>query len=235
MTISLRIDVDNPFGYATLWKKVLNKVSLDFDLVPRSERLGYLGPARALKMYLDEKGVHATWFFRNITAPSGKTLRSFVSKNELALHAERSQSYDVFHAELREWIRRFGIKPAGFSKHGSGDLKLSMKHDKEYDPEKLIEYGKREKMRYFSGNGTDFKAPFENRDGLIYIPAVFWLDNPSLHQPSVSMNDLIRYSENKSLIVLVHPIWWVMRRDVKERLEYLTRNVTFEPLGDGVN
>ncbi len=124
MTISLRIDVDNPFGYATLWKKSLNKLSLDYDLVPRSERLGYLEPARALKAYLDEEGIAATWFFRNVTAPQGKLLREFkTAKYELAFHAERSDSFEAFHAELMEWRRRIGITPVGFSKHGSGEVK----------------------------------------------------------------------------------------------------------------
>jgi hypothetical protein len=227
MTISLRIDVDNPFGYATLWKKTLNKMSLDYDLVPRSERLGYLRPAREMREYLDQKDVSATWFFRNITAPRGKTLRELsAGRHELALHAERSETFEAFHNELKEWAARFGIKPAGFSKHGSGEMKLSRKHDKDYSPERLIEYGKKMRLRYFSGNGTQFDSWFENRDGFVYIPGAYWLDNPSLHSPEVTVDSVVKQSHDMHIVALIHPIWWVAKASVREDLESLLNQTT---------
>ncbi|MFW9975145.1 MAG: hypothetical protein ACFFDQ_07775, partial [Candidatus Thorarchaeota archaeon] len=69
MGLALRIDVDNPFGYATFFKKVLNRVSLDYDIIPRWKSLGYLEHAKQLWDYLEHKRVPTTWFFRNITAP----------------------------------------------------------------------------------------------------------------------------------------------------------------------
>jgi hypothetical protein len=231
VTVSLRIDVDNPFGYTNLFKKALNRISLDYDIVPRWNGIGYLQHARQMLYYLNKKGVPATWFFRNITAPSSKLLGEFKrSEYELAFHSERTRTHADFRQELREWEARFAMKPDGFSKHGSGDLKLSRKHDREYDAEKFIEYATKERLKYFSGNGTNFRMSFENRDGLLYIPALFWLDNPTLHEPSVSMGEVVEYSKNNPLIVLVHPIRWIMQEDVRKRFEFLLENSSIEPL-----
>jgi hypothetical protein len=236
MPVSLRIDVDNPFGYSSLLKKALNRLSLDYDVVPRWPSIGYLKHAREFLHYLDDKGIAATWFFRNITAPGPELLKDFKRPGyEMALHSERTRTHADFHDELRQWETRFAMKPHGFSKHGTGEQKLSRMHAKEYDADMLIEYGIREKLNYFSGNGTDFRLPFENLDGFVYIPAPFWLDNPTLHEPSVSMNDVAQYSRDKPLVVLIHPIRWVMQEDVKKRFAFLLENASFESLREQVS
>jgi hypothetical protein len=236
MPVSLRIDVDNPFGYSNLLKKALNRMSLDYDIVPRWSSIGYLQHVREFLHYLNDKGIAATWFFRNITAPGPELLKDLKRPQyEMAFHSERTRTHADFRGELREWETRFAMKPYGFSKHGSGEQKLSRMHAKEYDADMLIEYGTREKFEYFSGNGIDFRLPFEDHGGLVYIPAPFWLDNPTLHEPNVSMNDVVEYSRDNSLVVLVHPIRWVMQEDVKRRLAFLLENASSESLREQVS
>ena len=231
MGLSLRIDVDNPFGYASLYKKILNKISLDFNLIPKWSSLGYLDHAIKLRTYLEKHSVPTTWFFRNITAPSSKELNEFrESPFDLALHAERTDTLENFASEVKKWEKNFGTTPKGFSKHGSGDQKLSRMHVMEYDAEAFVEFGIDLGFEYFSGNGTKYDLGFENRNGFIYVPSIFWLDNLELHPSGTSMDDLINVSESKAVVVLVHPFWWNTQPDVQNRLDYLVKEVQFIPL-----
>jgi len=228
MGLSLRIDVDNPFGYATLYKKILNRISLDYNLVPKLSTLGFLDHAKKLRDYLDENSVATTWFFRNITAPSKTLLREF-RKNpfDLALHAERTNTLENFASEVQKWEQSFGTTPRGFSKHGSGDLKLSRMHDMEYDANKFIDYGVELGFEYFSGNGTEYDSSFKNLKGLVYIPSIFWLDNLDLHPKKLSLDDVITSAESKEILVLVHPYWWSTLKEVRDRLDYLVQQTEF--------
>jgi len=231
MGLSLRIDVDNPFGYASLYKKILNRISLDYNLIPKLSSLGYLDHEIKLRNYLQKNSVPTTWFFRNITTPNRKELSAF-RKNpfDLALHAERTDTLLNFTLEVQKWKKNFGTTPKGFSKHGSGDQKLSRMHVMEYDSETFVDYGIELGFEYFSGNGTMYDSGFENRNGFVYIPAIFWLDNLNLHPTFTSMDEIITLSESKAIIVLVHPIWWSIQSDVRERLEYLVKETEFVPL-----
>ncbi|TFH04244.1 MAG: hypothetical protein E4H14_15190 [Candidatus Thorarchaeota archaeon] len=231
MGLSLRIDVDNPFGYASLYKKILNRISLDYNLIPKLSSLGFLDHAKKLRNYLDENSVPTTWFFRNITAPSKTLLKEFrKSPFDLALHAERTDTLQNFTSEVQKWKKNFGTTPKGFSKHGSGDLKLSRMHVMEYDAEAFVDYGVELGFEYFSGNGTAYDSKFENRNGFVYIPAIFWLDNLDLHSKGLSLDDIITLSESKQIVVLVHPFWWGTLKEVRDRLDYLVRHTNFVPL-----
>jgi len=231
MGLSLRIDVDNPFGYASFYKKILNKFSLDYNLIPKWSSLGYLDHALKLRNYLEKHSVPATWFFRNITTPGSKELSEFrKSPFDLALHAERTDTRQNFESEVKKWTKNFGITPKGFSKHGCGDQKLSRMHVMEYDADVFVNYGIKLGFEYFSGNETEYDSSFENRNGFIYLPAIFWLDNLDLHPVGTSMDDIINISKSKSIVVLVHPFWWSTQKEVRDRLDYLVKAVEFVPL-----
>lgn len=235
MGLSLRIDIDNPFGYATFFRKVLNKVSLDFNLIPRWSSLGYLDNAKALRDYLAGNGVPATWFFRNETTPGRRDISTFSrAPFDLALHAERTDTFENFAAEVRKWTRAMGARPTGFSKHGSGDRKLSRKHVMEYDAEAFIGFGNRAGFEYFSGNGTEYNQGFQNRGGLVYIPSVFWLDNPTLHTPGTTLDSVVEFSRENAVVVLVHPIWWGTQLEVRAQLESLIRKTELQGMREQV-
>ncbi len=231
MGLSLRIDVDNPFGYATLFRKILNRISLDYNLVPRWRRLGYLDHAMNLNAYLTDSKTPATWFFRNETAPNPKHLSSFKTElNSVALHAERTDTLDNFSREITEWERRFSEFPRGYSKHGSGDIKLSRKHIMEYNSKELLGLAVSKKMEFFIGNGTDFREPSQELEGLVYIPSVAWLDRLELYGEGFSIEELVEYAEHNPVVALVHPYWWGTRADVKEVLNNVMQSVKIVPM-----
>ena len=231
MGLSLRIDIDNPFGYATLFKKILNRISLDYNLVPHWSTLGYLDNAMKLRDYLEANSVPATWYFRNITAPSGKDLSRFSrSPFDLALHAERTDTLLNFTKEVDQWKKAFGKQPTGFSKHGSGDLKLSRRHVMEYDDDAFVDLGVRLGFEHFSGNGTNYELRFEMREGLVFMPSVFWLDNIALHPKDTTLDSVLEFSRNNSVIVLVHPIHWAIQPEVRSRLQYVIEHADLQPI-----
>ncbi len=233
MGIALRIDVDNPFGYATFFKKVLNRMSLDYNIIPRWKSLGYLEQAKQLWNYLEQKRVPTTWFFRNATAPKATDLMKFkTGLHSLALHAERTDTFENFVREITEWSHRFGESPSGFSKHGSGDMKLSRKHVMEYDEEKFSEFGLSSKLKFFIGNGSDYKESIQYKDSFINFPSVVWLDNQELHGSDFSLDDVITHARDNPVIVLLHPMWWCTRGDVKESLVYLIENSEFQTVSE---
>lgn len=229
--LALRVDVDNPFGYANKIKRLLNRMSINFGVIPRFEQLGYLDHARALNMYLHDNGVPVTWFFRNVTTPSRGSLRSFRSnKSCINIHAERTDSYENFAREVKEWEQRCRIRATGFTKHGSGTLKLSRKHAVEYNPKVFIEHGKNLRLKYFVGNGHDLSQSYKIQDGFAFAPSVYWMDRTSLHPSDYTIDNLISESKQRSIIVLLHPVWWALKPEVHKRFEYLVNHATFEPL-----
>ena len=233
MGLSLRIDVDNPFGYATTFKKILNRISLDYDLIPKWKKLGYLEPALKLCQYLEDREIPTTWFFRNETAPNAKDMDKFrTNLNSIALHAESTDSFSNFAKEVTQWSGKFGIRPKGFSKHGSGDMKLSRKHVMEYEPEKFIEFAKRAKMDFFIGNGTDLSLKIENHSGVIYIPSVYWIDRPEYHGTDFTIKQLVEYSKVNHIVAILHPDWWFTKPEVRKNFEKIICSTTFSPLSE---
>lgn len=236
MGLSLRIDVDNPFGYATFFKKVLNRFSLDYNIVPRWRRLGYLEHAMKLQEYLDTMGVSATWFFRNETAPPEHLLNIFTSgKNNIALHAQRTNTLEDFSQEILEWKGRFKQYPSGFSKHGSGDLKLARMHDMEYNPEKLLQFAQEKKMTFFIGNGIEYKESIQIREEVVYIPSIVWLDNLELMERGFSLDKVFEYSRDNPVILLIHPYWWNTQESVRNILDQVIQTTTLENLIEVIN
>jgi hypothetical protein len=236
MGLSLRIDADNPFGYATRFRKILNRLSLDYNLVPHWPSLGYLENAERLANYLYDHSVPATWYFRNITAPKKGRFGIFQRDIfDLELHAERTDTLESFTIEVEQWSRVFGARPRGFTKHGSGDLKLSRKHVKEYDDDTFIEFGVNLGFSYFLGNGIGIDQGFEMRGDLVFIPSVLWLDNMSLYPSDNVFENALEYSRKNPLVVLVHPIRWVMQPETQECLEQLIEQAKLETVISQVN
>jgi len=169
--ILLRIDVDNPFGWSSTYKKFLNYISINFRKVPiRYNYLGYLKDSRSLFNTLNDAGVKGTWFFRVQTRPRHQ-FRAELSKNghEIAYHAERTASKKDFQEDLEILSRKFKEKILGFSKHGSGTIKLSRYHNPEYEVETLLKLGIESDLKYFSGNGLDPSlSPFKYKEMIGY-------------------------------------------------------------------
>lgn len=233
MPLALRIDVDNPFGYASRFRRQLNRLSINYNLIPRLTQLGYLDNAISLNRWLSSRDVPVTWFFRTATYPT-KSLRSLFTEagNKINLHAERTGSLESFQDEVAKWEKLCGARATGFSKHGSGMLKLSRMHDPKYDPQSLIEYAKQIGLRFFIGNGTDYKESHAVDDEFAFIPSVFWLDRKEQYDENDILRQVAKDSTNMPIVVLMHPVWWVQRPELRADFEWLMENAEFVPIED---
>lgn len=233
MGLAIRIDIDNPFGYATRFRRVLNRLSINYGIVPKLHQLGYLDNSVKLSERLTNGGIPATWFFRTVSTPTRGLLHNFTNASQdLGLHAEQTGGIDSFSREVEHWQKRCGTKPKGFTKHGSGELKLSRKHDPTYAPKQLLEYGKKLGLGYFLGNGHTYQESFSEHDGIIFAPSVFWLDRTTLYGDTFSLESVIEESSMRPIIMLVHPVWFNQRRDVAESLEQMIDKCEFSSIED---
>ena len=233
MVIAVRIDIDNPFGMATRFRRVLNRLSINYGIVPKLTQLGYLDNAMRLLERLTTAGIQATWFFRTVSTPTKGVLSHFTDTNQgLGLHAEQTSSFELFSREVKIWEKRFGRRPTGFTKHGSGKLKLSRKHDPNYAPEQLVEYCRKAGLSYFIGNHHEYKDSFIEYEDVIFAPSVFWLDRTTLYDTSFSLETVIEDSSRRPLILLVHPVWYSLRKEVSDSLECLIDKCEFSTIED---
>ncbi len=230
MVLALRIDIDNPFGLSSRFRRRLNRFSINYGLIPRSTRLGYLDNASDLRDWLENQDIPATWFFRTATCPTKSLLPFFTKgKNQINLHAERTSSFEDFTQEVRTWEKLCATKVTGFSKHGSGVLKLSKMHDVRYDPESLLQFAKELGLTYFVGNGMDYLEPFTKDNGFTYVPSVFWLDRIDQYGTSGVLEKLVEDSAKNPVVLLIHPVWWAQQPELKKNFEWLLKKTEFVP------
>ncbi len=228
MVLAIRIDIDNPFGYSSRFRRQLNRLSINYNAIPRLTQLGYLDDAKNLSLWLSKHGIPATWFFRTTTYPTKSLIPFFIGGgNHINLHAERTNSQEDFTKEVRNWEKLCGTKVTGFSKHGSGLLKLSRMHDPGYDPTSLIQYGKNLGFKYFIGNGIDYKESFVKEDEFIFIPSVFWLDRIEQYGTSGVLEQLVEASAKQPIVILLHPVWWTQQPELRKNLSWLSKNAEF--------
>jgi hypothetical protein len=123
----IRIDVDNLFDWGSFRTKVLNYLAMNYRfLYLRLRKLGYLKHTRKLFDDLAESDIPCIWFFRVETLPSRAFGEEVLQKcHEPALHATNTRSLASFQQELNKIKSCFRKPINGFSKHGSGVLKLS--------------------------------------------------------------------------------------------------------------
>ncbi len=229
MTLSLRIDVDVPFGYYNKLTRMNNRLLLNYGIMPRWNGLGYLKPARNLRDFLHDNNVAATWFFGTFSIPNRKEIRKYLSKRgSINIHSERTKTLESFQQELAKWETQTGHRITGFTKHGSGDQKLSRYHDSEYDTTKLHDFAIRRKLQYFIGNGQNTSDHWIKKDCTVFVPSVFWLDRMREYHAEISISNLVKRAESEDIIALIHPVWWSLRSDLQKTLLDLVTSTEIE-------
>lgn len=235
MTISLRIDIDVPFGYYNKLTRMYNRLLLNYHIMPRWTSIGYLKPARLLRNYLHDNDVAATWFFGTFSSPSRKETKKFLMKRgSINIHAERTNTYESFQQEILSLEKRTGQRITGFSKHGSGNQKLSKYHDADYDEAKLLGFAVRRGLKYFIGNGHDISESWARTDATVFVPSVFWLDRMKEYHENTSISDLVKRAESEDIVALIHPVWWSLSSELRNSLEELIKSSIIEPLGSQI-
>ncbi|MFX1515639.1 MAG: hypothetical protein ACFFC6_04960 [Promethearchaeota archaeon] len=228
MPIILRIDVDNPYGWNTFPKKVLNYFSINFRRLPiRYSILGYLNYANKLFERLEMAQVPASWFFLVQTRPSKQLQQSLLkAKHEIAYHAERTSSLKNFKSDLRILSKNLTTSILGFSKHGSGKRKLSKYHTAKYNLDSLTQFGQEVDFKYFSGNDETPSSNLIKMNNLQVFPGAFWLNENYRDISKYSIDWLLeKASTGKTFVVLTHPHAWATSQKEKNDLEKLISSI----------
>jgi len=200
MSVILRIDVDESYQ-----NRVLHYARVNQELFLAIDSLGYLELCKKTVKDLDERGIKASIFFQPFTNPNKSFAQSLEKVgHSVGLHAVHTNTHNDFLKDLSKISKRFSCKIQGFTKHGSGMLKLSRRHDSFYDPERYIEYAKKSNLAYFLGNGENPTEPWSIVDNILYFPSAFWL-NRNYREDKFTIDWLIDESTNRDVVVLIHP------------------------------
>ena len=215
MPVILRVDVDNAYSTTSL-----NYLKLNWYF-PNIGKLGYLKHLKDLIQNLDDRGVGATFFFKTKTIPDQVSL---LNKHELGLHVVYANDYEAFKRELTHVSKKIGTTLRGFSKHGSGTIKLARRHYWQYTPEVYIEWANRAHLDYFSGNRTDPAEPPVKYNSITYFPSAFWV-NEIYREKKFDIKWLVEFSTNNQVVVLVHPLNWAVNPRVRKGFENIMNKI----------
>lgn len=223
MTVSIRIDVDNPFHYFGFVPKVLNYLSINWTNKLDFPALGYLKSANKLCDYLDKNNIQATWFFTIRTLPDKKLLKKLQSAgHEIALHAITANDLISLRKELFQLFQRTYDIIYGFSKHGSGVQKLSRFHDPVYNESHFHYLAKKTGLQYFVGNGEE-PTPLHAKNAVSSWDGCFWA-NPNYRDTDKYTVEWLAKQEDP-YVFLIHPTIWKHNRAVNNTLWSLIQHI----------
>lgn len=232
MAVLLRIDVDNPFDNSNPFETACNLLRTNY-FFPALRKFGYLKNFEYLINDLNSRGIKANIYFKISTLPNKSMCEEIKAQgHEVGLHAVRTSDFENFMTEVKKISEAFRAKNCGFSKHGSGKLKLERKHTPQYEPEKYLEWAKRARMRYFLGNGEDPRIKKKIVKEVLYFPSAFWIE-AKYRKKEVTVEWLINESQSRDIVVLTHPISWSHKEQVRRDYERIVSNVSkFKTLGE---
>jgi len=221
MAIIARIDIDSPFGWQNLFRKTLSRIHLDYHSFSfRYTKLGYLSHVKLVADALIDRDIPVFWFFQYPTRPSKKYARMLLDNgHEIGIHVVQDKTYSLFDKERNRFQKKVGVQVKGFTKHGSGDLKLSRNHDQVYDPDKLLKFAKKSNLSYFWGNGEDPSLEREMRDGVEYFPGAYWLCESYRDTEKHTFDWMLQESSKRDIVVLFHPINILLDANIREQFQ----------------
>ena len=137
---------------------------------PRIETLGYLEELGIILRMLNERKARAYVFFRRCTLPSPGIMELIAQgRHEIGLHLEDSRSLTRSRRE-EDLGTHIGRPVRAVSKHGSGGAKYGLHHHAPYEPDKYVEWARRDGMKVFLGNLEDPSIRPHGRLGLARLP-----------------------------------------------------------------
>ena len=124
MSVILRIDVDRAY-----MKQPQDYLRTFYGIFPAVKSLGYLEHSKKMADELNNKGIRASFFFLTSTPPKTDFAQDLLSRgHSIGLHAVQTQDFSRFLKERDKISKRFNSNVHGFTKHGSGRLKLNKLH-----------------------------------------------------------------------------------------------------------
>jgi len=214
MGVILRIDVDNPYGWQRFGGKAKNYLRLNWGF-PALKKLGYLNSLDKLLNDLEARNISATFFFTKFTTP--RNMAKY-TKYFVGAHLISTRNYAEFQKELDQISKKLHRKIYGFTKHGSGKLKLCRTHAPRYEPNKYIDWAQKANLQYFLGNGENpEEKPFYIGNVLVYLSA-FWIHS-NYRAQKYTIDWLAEESKDRDIIVLLHPYNWLTNNQIREDYE----------------
>ena len=206
MALIIRIDVDRPYGKQPFFRHVLSRMASDLYF-PRTQTLGYLEELGIILHALNERNARAYVFFRRCTLPSPGILKLIAQgRHEIGLHLEDSRSYQTFSEEKSILERHIGRPVRAISKHGSGGAKYGLHHHAPYEPDKYVEWARKDGMKVFLGNLEDPSIrPACDGSGLHVFPSAFWLEPAWRDTKTFSVDWLLSQARLSDVVLLIHP------------------------------
>ena len=225
MAVILRIDVDSSYGKKNLLTHFFSRLTSDFDFPPIF-MLPYLEYLNYFIKYLNNKSIRGYFFFRKCTLPTKEVLKVLREGGHvIGLHLENSRSLDTFKNEIEIIENSINSKVEVFSKHGSGKHKYGFYHIPSYEPDKYLRWGLQLGMKIFYGNleNPDISSSYTS-EGLLYFPAVFWLEHHWRDTRSFDINWLIRESKIRDIVLLIHVENLLINKVYLDELELINQN-----------
>lgn len=186
---------------------------------PRFKLHGYLTHLNDFVEYLNGKGIKGTFFLKTNTIPRDQTI---LNGHRVGIHSWIARTLTEFEREfwlVKRAMANFEIE--GMTKHGSGRIKESWKHVREYEPSKYLEWCRTMGLRYFAGNSENPRIPFQEMGKLTYYPSAFWLER-NRRPTGADIPWLLKESETRDVVVLVHPENWLLNiRSERDDLELI--------------
>ena len=205
MAMILRIDIDRPYGKQGFVRHVASRLASDCYM-PRIDRLGYLHDLANILKSLNKRGKSAHVFFRKCTYPSAQICELMQEGgHQFGLHLENSRSEETFKEELRSLEQKLCQPVSGFSKHGSGRMKLGLHHYPPYEPERYLPWAKNAGLKYFFGNLENPELDPQQNGKLVSFPGAFWLEPSWRDVGRYPIEWLLSEAANKDVVMLLHP------------------------------
>lgn len=223
MAIILRLDIDKPYGRASLPSKILSKVREDY-VFPALNAAGYLRDLARFLEWLNEEKIPALSYHRICTTPNARVKHLLHQGGHLfGLHAEDTRTLDTVKGEI-EWLKRLNpeLPLHSFTKHGSGELKLGRRHYAPYEPDKYREWAKALQLPFLFGNGIA-KSPEVFSSKQDFYPDMFWFEPGYQDEKFSSVDAALDAADAGSLVLIVHPENLYAIRKVKDDLTALIK------------
>lgn len=204
MALIVRIDVDRPYGKQGFLRHAASRIASDYSL-PRIEGLRYLDELKTILRLLNANGRRAYVYFRKCSYPSREVIELMQEGgHQFGLHLENSRSSETFCEELQSLEKALGCKVTTLSKHGSGKNQYGRHHYAPYEPERYLAWAHETGMKALLGNLEDPRIEPEERDGLVYFPAAFWLEPHWRDTEKFPLAWLLDEARRRDVVLLLH-------------------------------
>jgi hypothetical protein len=222
MPLTLRVDVDKPYGNSNFINAVRSKLTEDYwypnvTLFNRN----YLSQLSSFLKHCNDENICGYFYYRRSTVPNLKIIQLMQEGGHRAgLHAENTRSFETFKSEWDTMSKACSLELGSFSKHGSGQLKLGKYHYPPYEPDKYKEWANKLGVEFRFGNGICSSVK-DFEDASEFYPEMFWIERDYRDQRFSNLEEVIECAKNNLVPVLIHPSNYSANKEVKQDFKEL--------------